>query len=52
MNMLRHTKTIGIIEVDSVVWRHLGDDEKKGIKTICDTKLSEYFEKLTIKFEF
>ncbi|HEY5585276.1 MAG TPA: hypothetical protein VIK78_12410 [Ruminiclostridium sp.] len=47
MNMLRHTKTIGIIEVDSAVWSHLDDNEKKEIQTVCDMKLDEYFEKIS-----
>ena len=31
MNMMRHTKTLGIVEVDSTVWKKLSDDEKAHI---------------------
>ena len=45
MNMMRHTKTLGIIEVDSTVWKKLSEDEKKRIKEICDEKIGHYFER-------
>lgn len=32
MNMFRHTKTLGVVEVDSTVWKKLTDTEKKWIK--------------------
>lgn len=44
MNMLRHTKTLGIIEVDSSVWKKLTADEKQYIENTCDGKLKEYYE--------
>lgn len=46
MQMLRHTKTLGIIEVEPTVWKTLTDDEKAEISKICDRKLGEYFKKL------
>lgn len=46
MNMMRHTKTLGVIEVDSVVWKRLTDDEKKRIEEICDSKLEVYYDKI------
>ncbi len=48
MQMLRHTKTLGIIEVDNMVWKNLGDDDKKEIIEICDRKLEEYYSRLKI----
>ena len=45
MNMMRHTKTLGIIEVDGAVWKKLSDDEKKRIEEICDVKLERYFSR-------
>ena len=45
MNMMRHTKTLGIIEVDSTVWKKLTDDEKKRIEDFCDEKLQEYYRR-------
>ena len=43
MQMLRHTKTLGIIEVEPTVWKNLTDDEKSEIVKICDEKLNEYY---------
>lgn len=45
MNMLRHTKTLGIIEVDSTVWKKLSDVDKEHIESICSEKLEEYYKK-------
>ena len=41
--MMRHTKTLGIIEVDGTVWKKLSEDEKKRIKEICEQKLKKYY---------
>lgn len=46
MQMLRHTKTLGIIEVEPTVWKHLTADEKTEILRICDEKLDAYFSRL------
>lgn len=46
MDMLRHTKTLGVIEVDHSVWKHLCDAEHQEILTICDEKLEQYFQKM------
>ena len=45
MNMMHHTKTIGIIEVDSSVWKHLTDEDKRRIVQICDLKLERYYSR-------
>ena len=45
MNMMRHTKTLGIIEVDGTVWKKLSEDEKKRIEEICDRKIAHYYER-------
>ncbi len=45
MQMLRHTKTLGIVQVDESVWKHLTVDEKTEIDTICDRKLADYFSR-------
>lgn len=47
MQMMRHTKTLGIIQVDEAVWKHLTAEEKAEIDSICDEKLKLYFERLT-----
>ena len=41
--MIRHTKTLGIVQVDEAVWKYLSADEKDEIKNICDEKLETYF---------
>lgn len=46
MSMLRHTKTLGVIQVDEAVWKHLSVQEKDNILVICDEKLKEYFDKI------
>lgn len=45
MQMLRHTKTLGIIEVEPTVWKLLNDNEKAEIEMICDSKLEEYYNR-------
>ena len=47
MQMLHHTKTLGIIEVEPTVWKHLTDDEKAEILRICDEKSEKYFERIS-----
>ena len=46
MQMLRHTKTLGIVQVDEAVWKHLSKEEMAEIERICDTKLQQYYERL------
>ena len=46
MQMMRHTKTLGIIEVEPTVWKHLTDEEKLEIEKICDEKLREYYKRV------
>ena len=46
MQMLRHTKTLGIVQMEETVWKHLTADEKDEIGKICDEKLKAYFERL------
>ncbi len=47
MQMLRHTKTLGIIEVEPTVWRNLTEEEKTEILEICDEKLTGYYHRLS-----
>lgn len=47
MNILSHTKTIGIIAMNSVVWRQLNDHDKEEIVHICDEKLDQYYNQLS-----
>lgn len=46
MQMLRHTKTLGIVQVDEAIWKRLTEDEKAEIAEICDERLSAYFLRL------
>ena len=43
MQMLRHTKTLGIIQVDEAVWKRLGEEEKAEIERVCGEKLEGYY---------
>ena len=45
MQMLRHTKTLGIVQLDEAVWKRLSGEEKAEIERVCDEKLERYFEK-------
>ena len=45
--MLRHTKTLGIVQVDESVWKRLSKDEKVEIEVICDEKLDAYYERFS-----
>ena len=49
MNMFRHTKTLGVVEVDSTVWQKLTDVEKKWIEVICDERLERYYQRIVSK---
>ena len=46
MQMLRHTKTLGIVQVDDAVWKKLTKEEKAEIERICDEKLAGYFGRM------
>ena len=47
MHMFRHTKTLGVIEVDSTVWKKLTDVEKKWIGDVCEEKLENYYTRIS-----
>ena len=46
MQMLRHTRTLGIVQVDEAVWKRLGETEKAEIERICEEKLEGYYHRL------
>lgn len=46
MQMLRHTKTLGTVQVDESVWKKLTAEEKARIEKICEEKLEQYFSRL------
>lgn len=43
--MMHHTKTLGVIEVDSTVWKKLSENEKNEIERICNKKLERYYNR-------
>ncbi|WP_101910013.1 DEAD/DEAH box helicase [Marasmitruncus massiliensis] len=45
MDMLRHTKTLGIVEVDSSVWKRLSKEDKTEILRVCEEKLEGYYQR-------
>ena len=45
MQMLHHTKTLGVIQVDESVWKKLTREEKQEIERICDKKLADYYQR-------
>ena len=46
MQMLRHTRTLGIVQVDESVWKKLTAGEKAEMEKICEEKLEQYFSRL------
>ena len=46
MQMLRHTRTLGIVQVDESVWKKLTAQEKAEMEKICEEKLEQYFSRL------
>ena len=47
MQMLHHTKTLGVIQVDESVWKKLTREEKREIEWICDEKLEDYYRRFS-----
>ena len=45
MQMLRHTKNLGIVQVEETVWKRLTKEENLEIEGICDEKLKEYYQR-------
>ncbi|WMJ23201.1 DEAD/DEAH box helicase [Paludicola sp. MB14-C6] len=46
MNMLRHTKTLGIVEIDSTIWKNLSNEDKAEIEGACEEKLNGYYARM------
>ncbi len=40
MQMLHHTKTLGVIQVDEYVWEKLTQEEKQEIEQVCNDRRS------------
>lgn len=45
MQMLRHTRTLGIVQVDESVWKKLTAGEKAEMEKICEEKLVNYYKR-------
>ena len=45
MDMMHHSRTLGIVEMDKTVWKKLTDTEKADILRICDESLERYFSR-------
>ena len=43
--MLRHTRTLGIVQVDESVWKKLTAEEKAEMEKICEEKLVNYYKR-------
>lgn len=50
MDMMHHTKTLGVIEVDPKVWKKLTKADKECIKDICEVKLKSYYKNVEEKY--
>ena len=44
--MMRHTKTLRIIQIDGDVLKNLSHEEKAEIERICDQKLEVYYARM------
>ncbi|MBE5773932.1 MAG: hypothetical protein E7337_08355 [Clostridiales bacterium] len=49
MQMMRYTKTLGIVEVDYSVWMRLTEKEKTEIKGICEEKVEGYYAHISVR---
>lgn len=47
MNMMRHTKTLGIVEIEPTVWKKLSANDKTNILSICDNMLEKYYSRIS-----
>ena len=46
MQILHHTKTLGVIQVDESVWKKLTVEDKQEIERVCEEKLEGYFKRI------
>ena len=45
MDMMHHSRTLGLVEMDKSVWKRLTDSEKEEIYSICDDALIRYYNR-------
>lgn len=46
MNMLHHTKTLGVIELDKAIFKNLTTEDRIKILKVCEIKLAKYYERI------
>ena len=46
MNMMHHTKTLGIVDVEPSIWKKLTEAEKKWIESVCNENLENYYNRI------
>ncbi len=46
MNMMRHTKTLGVIELDKNIFNKLDENNIQEILKICDDKIGQYYNRI------
>lgn len=46
--ILSHTKTLGMIEIEPTIWKNLTTNEITSIVQVCDDKLEAYFKHLHV----
>ena len=46
MQVMYHSKTLGVIEIDPIVWKRLTEAEIKHVLDVCDVKLAEYYARI------
>ena len=49
MSMMHHTKTLGVVQIDSSIWKVLSEEDKCEIIKNCDAKLGEYYKRISKK---
>lgn len=47
MGFLKHSKTLELIEIDQIIWKQLTNEDLIEMKEICNTKLEEYFDRIS-----
>lgn len=49
MSLMRHSRTLELIEIDATVWKKLDDEEKRQVVEACNRNLADYYEKLSLR---
>lgn len=49
MSLMRHAKTLGILQIEETVWYYLSSEEIDEILRVCDEKLDAYYKRIASK---